>query len=597
MGKDKTTLSGRTLNHPKGFLNRGLVFDNQVFPVLNLKQDSGGTVKIVAKLNKKNRKDNLVSDLQKALETAKDSGKSLKEAYKEYYKNNEKLKDTFITGDVDWLSVIYEKANNDLAKKFIVKDIPPFVDFSDVVREQDKPGSPLAGGADVEAEQIEIPLREPVPVPVPEPEEKKESEAPAPAPPKKTKPLVIKKKGLRGRSRTRSPRSRSPPPSRARPPSVLRGRGLSPTPPAQQQAPPAPPVPPVPQPQPPVAQPQAPVPQPPVPIQPAVPPVVIEREAQQPETSEQIQSQIQDRLEQTEGTAGFDYSRREEEAVGLDRDDIEDTGIHNEAIQRIATMNDYDFSFTKQSLLAVNPLPDDKATLRKMGEKCIREYGFLLNILKPKDNYSKREVEELYTLKHILKQVIRLETGYKRAILKLRIGGQGEGSNFIGGGLGDLMENGQLGLILNTGSLNMSPQQIIQGATAGTPAPAPQATAGGPPPQPQVPGQPAQPAQPAPPQQSQPVQPTPPPINIFKELNKKKPRKRISLKIKRKPKKAVFKSNETIVIRGRPIADVDYQNLRSEAERLNQDPIPLLFKSRTRTNKSERKINRFNVNY
>jgi len=72
MGKDKTTLSGRILNHPKGFLNRGLVFDNQVFPVLNLKQnEGGGTIKIVAKLNTKNRKVNLVSELQKVLETAK----------------------------------------------------------------------------------------------------------------------------------------------------------------------------------------------------------------------------------------------------------------------------------------------------------------------------------------------------------------------------------------------------------------------------------------------------------------------------------------------------------------------------------------------
>ncbi len=585
MGKDKTTLSGKTLNHPKGFLNRGLVFDNQVFPVLNLKQDSGGTVKIVAKLNKKNRKDNLVSDLQKALQTAKDSGKSLKNAYEDYYKQI--FKDSFITGKNDWVSIIYERANNDLAKKFNIKDTPPFVDFADVVSQQQKPGSPVAGAGQVGKDEGK---QQPAPAPAPS----------APASPK-MKPIKFKKiKTLRGRTR-----SRSPPPARAspRPPSRQRGRALSPTPPVPQQAPPAggmPPPPPVPQQAPPPVPQQAPppVPQqapPPVPQQLAVPPVVLDREAKQPESSDQIQMQIQDRLEQTEGTAGLDYSRREDEGIGLDKDNIEDTGIHNEAIQKIATANDYDFSFTKQSLLTVNPLPDDRATLRKMGEKCIREYGFLLNILKPKDNYSKREVEELYTLKHILKQVIRLETGYKRAILKLRIGGQGEGSGFTDGGVGDLMANGQLGLILNTGSLNMSPQQIIQGATqqptAGAPPQQPQATAQ---PPPQVPGQPAQPAQPAPPQQIQPR--APPPIDIFKELNQKKSRRRISLKMKRKPKKAVFKQNDkTIVIKGRPIADVDYQNLRSEAERINQNPIPILFKSRT--NKSEKRLNRFTVNY
>jgi len=578
MGKDKTTLSGRILNHPKGFLNRGLVFDNQVFPVLNLKQnEGGGTIKIVAKLNTKNRKVNLVSELQKVLETAKNLGNSLKGAYIDYYK--EVFKDSFITtGKNDWVSIIYEKANNDLAKKIVVKDLQPFVDFSDVVRLQENQMLAMAGGpASPVPAAAPAPAPESAPAPVPE-------SAPAPVPAPATPKKVKRKKGLRGRTRSRSP---PPPPSGGspRPPSIQRGRVLSPTPAPQpppsqqqapQQAPPAPPVPPVP------------------PAPPAPPPVVIDRIAKQTETSDQIQMQIQDRLEETEGTGGLDYSRREDEGLGLDKDDIEDTGIHNEAIQKIATANDYDFSYTKQSLLTVNPLPNDKATLRKMGEKCIREYGFLLNILEPKDNYSKREVEELYTLKHILKQVISLETGYKRAILKLRIGGQGSGSGFTDNGLSDLLANGQLGLVLNSGSLNMSPQQIIQGAGA------PQATTGAPQ-QPPLQGESKEGGAPEQEQKEgvpgQPPKPKPAPIDIFKELNKDtRIRKRISLKKKRKPKKAVFKQNDkTIVLKGRPIADVDYQNLRSEAERINQNPIPLLFKPRT--NKSEKRLNRFTVNY
>ena len=59
--------------------------------------------------------------------------------------------------------------------------------------------------------------------------------------------------------------------------------------------------------------------------------------------------------------------------------------------------------------------------------------------------------------------------------------------------------------------------------------------------------------------------------------------------MRRKSKKAVFKQNQTIVMRGRPIADVDYQNLRSEAGRINQSPIPLLFECK---NSSEKQRNR-----
>ena len=93
---------------------------------------------------------------------------------------------------------------------------------------------------------------------------------------------------------------------------------------------------------------------------------------------------------------------------------------------------------------------------------------------------------------------------------------------------------------------------------------------------------------------AQPAQPAQPPVDVFKELSKKQTRGRVSLRVTKKPKKAVFKQNQNIVIKGRPIADVDYQNLRSEAERINQQPIPLLFKSK---NSSEKQRNRFTVNY
>jgi hypothetical protein len=177
--------------------------------------------------------------------------------------------------------------------------------------------------------------------------------------------------------------------------------------------------------------------------------------AKQGETAEEVSEQIQEKLMEQEGTAGL--SPQVSDETGLDMDREEDTGIHNEAIQRIATMNDYDFSFTKKSLLSVKPLPDDKNELRKMGEKCLRQYGFLLGILAPKDNFSKEEVEEIETLTHILKQVIRLEAQYKRALLKMRVS-VSSGSNQ----LDKLMSEGQLGLVLNAGSLNISPQKAVE---------------------------------------------------------------------------------------------------------------------------------------
>ena len=82
------------------------------------------------------------------------------------------------------------------------------------------------------------------------------------------------------------------------------------------------------------------------------------------------------------------------------------------------------------------------------------------------------------------------------------------------GGLSDLMANGKLGLILNAGSLNMSPQQVVQGATAQ---------------QQQAAAQPAaetkegdvDPVSESTAASAQPVQ-TAPPVDVFKELNKNK---------------------------------------------------------------------------
>jgi len=291
--------------------------------------------------------------------------------------------------------------------------------------------------------------------------------------------------------------------------------------------------------------------------------------AKETETPGEVREQIQEKLMEQEGTAG--YSFREGQQDGLDLDDEEDIGIHNEAIQRVSTMNDYDYTFTKKSLLQVNPLPNDPKMLRKMGERCVREYGHLLGILAPKDNYSKKEVEELYTLKHILKQVIRLEAQYKRALLKMRVA---SGSNQ----LDKLMANGQLGLVMNAGSMNVSPQKAVEQMSS-SPL---QAQAG-----------------------SQAQQATAPreqdkPVDVFQELGEKKikgkgkdkERRRMDIMYQRK-RKAMLRQPKNIVLRGRINDPPQYQNLRSEAERLNENPIPIAFKSNNRMNQ----MRRFNVNY
>lgn len=317
-------------------------------------------------------------------------------------------------------------------------------------------------------------------------------------------------------------------------------------------------------------QPTPPPPTPPPPTTPPPPPPSpIEQPPKQTETAEEISEQIDSRLMEQEGTAGYSGEQGEE---GLDLDDEEDVGIHNESIQRVSTMNDYDFSFTKKSLLQVNPLPNDPKMLKEMGERCIREYGHLLGILEPKDNYSKKEVEELYTLKHILKQVIRLEAQYKRALLKMRISVTSGGNSQ----LDKLMNNGQLGLVLNAGSLNISPQQAVEQSSTS----------------------PLKPQEPQQPQQTQEQKP----VDVFQELNEKKmkgkrkgkekERRRMNLMYQRK-RKAMLREPKNIVLRGRINDPPQYQNLRTEAERINENPVPLVFKSNSRLNQ----MRRFNVNY
>ena len=303
-----------------------------------------------------------------------------------------------------------------------------------------------------------------------------------------------------------------------------------------------------------------------------VPPTPPAPPAKETETPAEVREQIQEKLMEQEGTAG--YSFRDGQEGGLDLDDDEDVGLHNEAIQRVSTMNDYDYTFTKKSLLQVNPLPNDAKMLRKMGERCIREYGHLLGILAPKDNYSKKEVEELYTLKHILKQVIRLEAQYKRAILKMRVA---SGSNQ----LEKLMANGQLGLVMNAGSMNVSPQKAVEQMSS-SPL---QAQAG---------SQPQEETQATPPREQD------KPVDVFQELGEKKikgkgkekERRRMNIMYQRK-RKAMLREPKNIVFRGRINDPPQYQNLRSEAERLNENPIPIAFKSNANLNR----MRRFNVNY
>ena len=94
--------------------------------------------------------------------------------------------------------------------------------------------------------------------------------------------------------------------------------------------------------------------------------------------------------------------------------------------------------------------------------------------------------------------------------------------------------------------------------------------------------------------------PQKPEIDIFEEMglkkkgkNKKKKKKgRLNMEYKDR-RKAMFKEPRNIVFKGRINPPPQFQNLRSEAERLNENPVPLIFKSNTNMNR----MRRFNVNY
>ena len=131
MGRKSTKITnkGKTINHPKGFLNRGLTFDKQVFPVFKATQAGATTWGFVEKLNKANRTANKVFDLIKVLEATKEEGGDLKQAYIAFYSD-------LFKEDVpqEVIETAYTLANNEDAKKFITDSIVPFADFSDVVR-------------------------------------------------------------------------------------------------------------------------------------------------------------------------------------------------------------------------------------------------------------------------------------------------------------------------------------------------------------------------------------------------------------------------------------------------------------------------------
>lgn len=123
-------------------------------------------------------------------------------------------------------------------------------------------------------------------------------------------------------------------------------------------------------------------------------------------------------------------------------------------------------------------------------------------------------------------------------------GGSGGGSIDIQSTLNELINNGQVGVIIDT----------------------PQAPQVQPEVQPDV--------QPG-------VQPQPVEQKVEQKVEQPKTKKRKLLNVtkKQRQRKAKLRGEDKIVFRGRLIADPQYQNLRTEAERLNQAPILLEFKS------------------
>jgi len=599
MGKKETSVGGKKFIHKKGFIDKGLLFKGQVYPLFSDKQNAKSW-NILNSINSKNIKKKDLDRLKASLKEAS-TDREREEAYIAFNKERG------IQADVSIMAL--ELSNNRNTENFIKGSTDEFQDFNKVVRgktfirvnkgkQETVPKVEEVSGQGLKKSKTKPKIEEP--------KDDDDDEL---------KELVKKfleetKKigdegGVRGRTleslykkyfngydnkevakellllRKSKPKDDEtfmyvemdekgnvippPPPPDAKGivankeqmdkiVSATGGNVKMKIRELEEQTPPPPPTPPPPT-----------TPPPP-------PPSPIEQPPKQTETAEEISEQIDSRLMEQEGTAGYSGEQGEE---GLDLDDEEDIGIHNESIQRVSTMNDYDFTFTKKSLLQVNPLPNDPKMLKEMGERCIREYGHLLGILEPKDNYSKKEVEELYTLKHILKQVIRLEAQYKRALLKMRISVSSGGNNQ----LDKLMNNGQLGLVLNAGSLNISPQQAVEQSSTS-------------------PLKTQEQQQTQQPQQTQEQKP----VDVFQELNEKKikgkrkgkekERRRMNLMYQRK-RKAMLREPKNIVLRGRINDPPQYQNLRTEAERINENPTPLVFKSNSRLNQ----MRRFNVNY
>jgi hypothetical protein len=78
-------------------------------------------------------------------------------------------------------------------------------------------------------------------------------------------------------------------------------------------------------------------------------------------------------------------------------------------------------------------------------------------------------------------------------------------------------------------------------------------------------------------------------MNIFEEMGKKKKGKRKMINTEYTTRRrAMLKEPRNIVFKGRINPTPQFQNLRSEAERLNENPVPLVFKSNPNMNRMRR---------
>lgn len=562
MGKKETKSGKKKFIHKRGFIDKGILYKGQVYPVFSMKQD-GRSWNLLNSLKSKNITKKDLETLKGLLSNASTS-REREEAYIRF--NKEK-------GIPEEVSIkALELSNNRLSEKFITSNNDDFEDFNKVVRgeafikvnkgeQETAPKVEEVSGQGLKKEKVIKPSK----VEEPDDDDDKELEQAVDKYLEEVEKIGRENKGgVRGKEKLENDsfklykkyfndfdyndvaieinkRSKLKPKEETKEEKEEEEEPEQKVEEEQEEE------------------------------EPETPNIKMEINEKPPtdETPEEITEQIQERLMEQEGTAGFSPVNDES---GLDLDNNEDTGLHNEAIQRIATMNNYDYTFTRTALFSLNPLPNDVNLLKKMGEKTLREYGFLLGILEPKDKFSKKEVEELKTLEHILKQVIRLEVEYKKALLKMRVSSVATGNNQ----LENLMNQGQLGLVLNAGSVNISPQEAVEKMSKSS-------------------------LLQEEPKQEQPK--TKPPVDVFQELgekkikgkgNKKKERKRRLLSMGFQDKrKAMLREPKNIVLRGRIQEPVLYQNLRSEAERLNENPIPIVFKSNPNMNR----MRRFNVSY